>query len=467
LRSEAGANPKRIRRTARTRTLSFGSSKRESHDSAPFYSRFSSVEISDDSTINQPSVVDEIFCQDARDMHQLACNSVALVVTSPPYFSGKEYEAELGVSGTPSNYIEYLRLLAEVFSECMRVLEPGGRIAVNVANLGRKPYRSLSADVVGILQDLGFLLRGEIVWVKGRTTSGSCAWGTFAHPANPVLRDVTERVIVGSKGRFDRAIPQETRERLGLPSTPTITKDEFLEATVDVWEIPSESATRVGHPSPFPVELPMRLIQLYSYEGDVVLDPFIGSGTTAVAAVRTGRRYLGFDTTSEYVVLAKRRIEAELRAAQNNQSSGGKRWLSRGVSVTSDALELLKEAGFADIRVKQTIGPARVAADFVAVDSAGRKWAFAVAGSYTSVPSGLSTKDALWDVIARGAVLQSSLGGAVQLLVLTTELPRKGSASWRILESVVGRSKVLRDVIDIGDASACHKLALYARGELI
>jgi DNA modification methylase len=175
-----------------------------------------------------------------------------------------------------------------VFIECVRTLEPGGRIAVNVANLGRRPYRSLSADVIGILQDdLRLLLRGEIIWVKQRGSSGSCAWGSFQRPGNPVLRDLTERVIVASKGRFDRAVPAKHRARGGLPSEGSMTREDFMENTLDVWEIPAESATRVGHPAPFPVELPARLIELYTYRGDLVLDPFAGSGTAAVAAIRT------------------------------------------------------------------------------------------------------------------------------------------------------------------------------------
>ena len=139
-------------------------------------------------------------------MDALDDGSVALVVTSPPYFAGKHYEEELEREGVPSSYLEYLEMLTGVFAECARKLEPGGRIAVNVANLGRKPYRSLSADVITILQDrLGLLLRGEIIWQKGEGASGSCAWGSFRSPANPVLRDLTERVVVASKGRFDRA----------------------------------------------------------------------------------------------------------------------------------------------------------------------------------------------------------------------------------------------------------------------
>ena len=121
-----------------------------------------------------------------------------------------------------------------------------GRIAVNVANLGRKPYRSLSGDVMRILQDdLGLLPRGEIVWQKARGATGSTAFGSYLSASNPVLRDVTERVVIASKGRFDRAIPRKEREKRGLPFENTIEKDEFFEATLDVWEIrPGERAAR-------------------------------------------------------------------------------------------------------------------------------------------------------------------------------------------------------------------------------
>src|SRR5258706_16298711 len=138
-------------------------------------------------------------------METIRDGSVALVVTSPPYFAGKQYEEELEREGVPSSYLEYLELLTDVFAESVRKLEPGGRIAVNVANLGRKPYRSLSADVIRILEhDLGLLLRGELIWRKAQGSSGNCAWGSFHSASNPVLRDLTERVIVASKCRFDR-----------------------------------------------------------------------------------------------------------------------------------------------------------------------------------------------------------------------------------------------------------------------
>lgn len=299
------------RNRASTRTSAFGSGRRESHDAAGFYARFSPPEVSEDADVRPPVALDQIFVGDAAAMTdaQVADKSVALVVTSPPYFTGKEYEQALGEGHVPASYVEYLDMLAEVLAVCAAKLEPGGRMAVNVANLGRKPYRSLSADLIGILQDeLGLLLRGEIVWQKARGAGGSCAWGSFRSPANPVLRDLTERVIVASKGRFDRALPRRRRQELGLPHEPTIETSEFLESTLDVWEIPAESATRIGHPAPFPVELPRRLIELYTYRHDLVLDPFMGSGSTALAALGADRHYVGFDTDPAYVELAEQRV---------------------------------------------------------------------------------------------------------------------------------------------------------------
>ncbi len=300
-----------------TATSSFGSSRRESHDASAFYSRFAPPHVSDDQRVESPVVVDEVFVGDARGMtaRQVADNSVALLVTSPPYFAGKDYELDLDQGHVPGSYVDYLQVLEEVFAVCRDKLEPGGRMAVNVANLGRKPYRSLSADVIHILQDrLGLLMRGEIIWQKAKGAGGSCAWGSFRSPANPVLRDLTERIIVVSKGRFDRAVRRKDRENRGMPSRSTISSEEFMEATLDVWEIPSESAAKVGHPAPFPVELPRRLIELYTYEEDLVLDPFMGSGTTAVAAVRAGRHFVGFDTEPGYVELARTRLAQEQRS---------------------------------------------------------------------------------------------------------------------------------------------------------
>ena len=299
-----------------TATKAFGTGKREGHDASAFYERFRAPVLSSDETINPSPVLTQILHADARDMSELADNSVALVVTSPPYFVGKEYEMALGEGAVPATYLAYLKLLRDVFAECARVLEPGGRIAVNIANLGRKPYRSLSADVTRILQDeLKLLLRGEVLWRKAAGASGSCAWGSFQSAANPVLRDTTERVVIASKGRFDRALSRKKRAKRGLPHHNTISKEEFMAATLDVWDINPESAKRVGHPAPFPVALPKRLIELYTYQDDVVLDPFFGAGSTGVAAVETGRNYLGFELEAQYITLAQRRLDAAAQGA--------------------------------------------------------------------------------------------------------------------------------------------------------
>ena len=137
----------------RTTTSNFGVGRRENHDATGFYTRFGPKQLSADDRVEGPFDLSEpLVCGDARDM-KLPDNSVALVVTSPPYFAGKEYEEALGKGVIPATYLDFLRLLHDVFAECVRVLEPGGRIAVNVANLGRKPYRSLAGDVARILDD--------------------------------------------------------------------------------------------------------------------------------------------------------------------------------------------------------------------------------------------------------------------------------------------------------------------------
>ena len=223
-----------------TSTSAFGVSKRESHDASAFYGRFTAPELSTDAELGTATSVDTLVTGDSRSMDGVADASVALVVTSPPYFAGKAYEEALGEGGVPATYLKYLQMLRDVFAECVRVLEPGGRIAVNVANLGRRPYRSLSADVIGILQDdLRLLLRGEIVWLKQRGSSGSCAWGSFQQPTNPVLRDLTERVVVASKGRFDRSLTPRRRSEVGLPS----------ESVDDPRGLHGGHARRVGDPA--------------------------------------------------------------------------------------------------------------------------------------------------------------------------------------------------------------------------
>jgi site-specific DNA-methyltransferase (adenine-specific) len=295
----------------RTATSAFGVSRREGHDASAFYSRFELPEISDDDEVVISPVQDALVHGDSRDLTFLPDKSVALVVTSPPYFVGKEYEADVSKGHVPSTYLEYLAMLGDVFAECLRVLEPGGRIAVNVANLGRKPYRSLSRDVASILEDdLKMFGLGEILWVKAEGT-GSCAWGSFCQASAPTLRDLTERILVFGKGGPKRALHWKAREELGLPHESTITKGDFMAATLDVWKIRPESARRVGHPAPFPVELPRRLIELYTFRSDLVVDPFAGVMSSGLAAVATDRRFVGVDTDLGYLRHGLARFDAE------------------------------------------------------------------------------------------------------------------------------------------------------------
>ncbi|MEA3077274.1 MAG: modification methylase [Actinomycetota bacterium] len=404
-----------------TRTTNFGTGKRESHDSSGFYARFGApVLTSSDSSLAPVGAVDWSGCVlgDARSMSALPDASVALVVTSPPYFAGKAYEEAMGEGSVPADYVSFLAMLRDVFAECVRVLEPGGRLAVNVANLGRKPYRSLAADVIGLLQDdLGLLLRGEVVWVKASGASGSCAWGSFLSPSNPTLRDVSERVVIASKGRFSRALPAAERRAAGRPSVATSSRDEFLDATLDVWRIPPESARRVGHPAPFPVELPERLIHLYTYEGDVVLDPFCGSGSTLVAAARTGRVGGGYDTDASYVDAANARV-AGLSALPVSAHTAR-------ASVESVAVESLTSAGFtitgSDVRLKG-LG---ITVDLVARDPSGRDWYVDLSGGFTVTASGLVRMDGVWRSLGRAALLRAQ--GLGPVLLLTSHLPSPGT----------------------------------------
>jgi len=278
-----------------TSTARFGAGKREGHDASDFYARRMvqrRAEVDLGEVVDPPAeIIDQLYRASSESMHQIPDNCVALMVTSPPYNVGKDYDDDLGID-------DYLDLLRRVFTESYRVIEPGGRIAVNVANLGRKPYLPLNQYVAALLTEIGFDLRGEIIWQKAKSAGGSCAWGSWRSAKNPTLRDVHEYVIVASKGSY-------ARKRRG---EDTISKEEFLDATVSIWDILPESARRVGHPAPFPVELPRRLIELYTFAGDLVLDPFLGSGSTAVAAVETGRHYVGYDLSSEYLEIAERRI---------------------------------------------------------------------------------------------------------------------------------------------------------------
>jgi site-specific DNA-methyltransferase (adenine-specific) len=280
-----------------TVTSTFGSPGREGHDSSAFYNTrlyadraHSESEAYTENLIENLDVIHQSSCE---EMKELPDCSVHLMVTSPPYNVGKEYDNNLTLD-------EYLAFLRRVWKETYRVLVPGGRACINIANVGRKPYIPLHASIMRDMIDMGFLMRGEIIWEKGASASTSTAWGSWQSATNPTLRDTHEYILVFSKGSY-------RREKMdGRKST--ISKEEFLEFTKSVWGFPSESARKVGHPAPFPVELPYRLIQLYTFSNEIVLDPFMGSGQTAIAALKAGRHFMGYEISESYIQLAQSRI---------------------------------------------------------------------------------------------------------------------------------------------------------------
>lgn len=288
-----------MKRPKGTETSAFGTNGRINHDSSKFYNSKLYKELGDKKILDEnendfPKELENKFILgSAENMKELPDNSVHLMITSPPYNVSKEYDEDLSLN-------EYLQLLEKAFKETYRVLVNGGRACINVANLGRKPYIPLSDYISKMMIEIGFNMRGEIIWNKAASASPSTAWGSWQSAANPILRDIHEYILVFSKGDYKREKGKKEN---------SITKEQFMEWTKSIWTMNAESAKRIGHPAPFPEELPYRLIQLYSFKGDIILDPFIGSGTTAVAAIKSERKFVGYDISQEYIDLAEKRLK--------------------------------------------------------------------------------------------------------------------------------------------------------------
>ncbi len=285
-----------------SKTKRFGSGARINHDASIYYNSrlYDNLSASGEDEIGPdhpfpPELANRIVNGNAEQMAEIPDNSLHLMVTSPPYNVSKLYDHDLSLD-------EYLDMLRKVFAETYRVLVNGGRACVNVANLGRKPYIPLSAYIAQMMIEIGFLMRGEIIWNKGAGAGVSMAWGSWLSASNPVLRDVHEYILVFSKGSFKRRRRPDQED--------SINKEQFMAWTKSVWTMNTASAQKIGHPAPFPVELPFRLILLYTFKRDVVLDPFMGSGSTALAALKAGRQYIGYDIDPEYVQLAEARLAA-------------------------------------------------------------------------------------------------------------------------------------------------------------
>jgi site-specific DNA-methyltransferase (adenine-specific) len=282
-----------------TESSSFGTNGRINHDSSKFYNSKLYSELEGNEVLDKierelpKEFINKLILGSAENMKELPDNSIHLMITSPPYNVSKEYDNDLSLK-------DYLMLLQNSFKETYRVLVNGGRVCINVANLGRKPYIPLSDYISKIMLDIGFNMRGEIIWNKAASASPSTAWGSWQSAANPILRDVHEYILVFSKGDYKRE--KGNKEN-------TISREQFMEWTKSIWTMNAESARRIGHPAPFPEELPFRLIQLYSFKHDIILDPFMGSGTTAISALKSERNYVGYEISKEYIKLAEKRIE--------------------------------------------------------------------------------------------------------------------------------------------------------------
>lgn len=292
--------PYKYARREGTKTSSFGTPGRINHDSSKFYNSRLYEGMKVDANIEykenpvDKSVIDRIYCKGSEVMNELPDYSVHLMITSPPYNVSKEYDKNLTLD-------EYRQLLKRVFAETYKKLVTGGRACINIANLGRKPYIPLHSYIIKDIQDIGFLMRGEIIWNKASSASPSTAWGSWLSAANPILRDIHEYILVFCKESFSRKRP--------VGRTSTILKEEFLELTKSIWTFSAESARKIGHPAPFPIELPHRLIQLYTFKDEIVLDPFVGSGSACIAALKAKRHYVGYDINKNYVKLAETRIK--------------------------------------------------------------------------------------------------------------------------------------------------------------
>lgn len=285
-----------------TKTSSFGTKGRVAHDSSKFYNSKLYKEIKNNNSdiiVNEfpNELLNTIIASSCENMKDIPNNSLHLMITSPPYNVSKEYDNDLSLN-------EYLSLLKNCFTETYRVLVDGGRACINIANIGRKPYIPLSDYVSKIMIEIGFNMRGEIIWNKSAGAGISTAWGSFQSASNPILRDVHEYILIFSKGNYKRERDKEEKEL----RKDNITKEEFIEWTKSVWTMNTESAKRIGHPAPFPEELPNRLIKLFSFTNDIVIDPFMGSGTTAIAAIKNNRNFVGYEINKEYINLANNRI---------------------------------------------------------------------------------------------------------------------------------------------------------------
>jgi DNA modification methylase len=273
-------------------------------------------------SIRWPSPFDQtrhgIHKGDARDLSWIPDNSVHLVVTSPPYWTLKKYETRKGQLGDVAQYEAFLDELDKVWRECARVLVPGGRICCVVGDVciprkrdGRHRVMPLHSDIQVRSRNVGLDSLTPILWHKianGATEAEGNGAGFYGKPYQPgaVVKNDVEYILFLRKGGEYR------KTTMLQKALSMLTKNEMQAWFSSFWSDIKGASTRGGHPAPYPIELADRLVRMFSFAGDTVLDPFLGTGSTTIAAIRAGRNSIGNELEPKYLKLARTRIRAEI-----------------------------------------------------------------------------------------------------------------------------------------------------------
>lgn len=255
-----------------------------------------------------------IYNHDSSDMSMIPDESVNLIITSPPYWTLKDYDVEGQIGKGSSSYDYYINELNKVWKECVRVLAPDGKICINImpflltgkaARFERRETRLVLGDIERFMDSTGCMFQfGLYIWDKRKIARFS-SFGSYPYPPNIFSTYPYEWITVFSKEGKRKPVPKEIKEKSKL------TTEEWQKWAINsIWEMQPAKAKAEGHPAPFPKELPTRLIKLYSFWGDTILDPFAGTGTTLLAALELGRKSIGFELNPDYIKLINRKLNA-------------------------------------------------------------------------------------------------------------------------------------------------------------
>jgi len=251
---------------------------------------------------NFEKFINKIICGDSKKvLNKMPDNCVDIIITSPPYNFGLDYKSDN--KNDTKKWVDYFNQLNEIWRECARVLKPGGRFCVNIQPLF-SDYIPTHHLVSNQLLELGLLWKGEFLWEKNNYNCKYTAWGSWKSPSMPYLKYTWEFIEIFCK---------ETHKKIGDPNNIDIVGDEFKKWVYAKWSIaPERNMKKYEHPAMFPEELVVRLLKLFSYKGDFVLDPFNGAGTTTTIAKKLNRKYLGIDIAPEYCKTAELRLSETL-----------------------------------------------------------------------------------------------------------------------------------------------------------